>query len=632
MDPRDRRLLAYRLQGFQATALAVVTLLGAVYAWLQLVRHSELKQLALSQAVKERSVPAPRGIVLDRNGHHLVDNRKALHLVIAEEDLPRDPVVIEGLATALGLEPEPLKRKIHAWRQGAKGRSLVLLENLDEAGIALAERVRSRYPFLGVDMAPRRVYLGDELAGHLLGYVGEVDEALMKKEPGQYQLGEIVGKDGFERASNDRLKGQDGAKKVLVDQLGREVAVNGQLPAKAGRNVFLTLDAGLQRVIQEAYGEEKGAAVVLDLRDGGVLALYSSPSYDPNLFLNRLSQEMVDRYIRNPVKPMLNRVTQGIYAPGSTWKLLMAIAGLEKGVVKPDTVIYCAGKKNYYGRDFRCDKLTGHGGLSLVGAIAESCDIYFYEVAARMDVDDIYAISEKYGLTVPTGIDLPFEKASRVPSRDWKWKTRKEKWYAGETISVGIGQGAVGLTPLGLARFYALLGTKGKLLTPHLFWGFQDEATGQVQPAPLPPAKDSGLDPRIWSYLDLGLAEVVSHGTAAANPFVRQIAKEVPFSGKTGTAQVATFVDKAHYARQAKHLKDHAWFAGYAPRDNPQIAFVFIAENAGFGATTAAPMAAKAVKYWCVDRLQNPLPPPGGQIPDRYRPADKGPVPTEEAP
>ncbi|HJW34271.1 MAG TPA: penicillin-binding protein 2 [Holophagaceae bacterium] len=623
MDPRDRRLLTGRLGAFQASAVGMVCVLLAVYAWLQLVRHSDFQQLALSQAVKERSVPAPRGIVYDRNGHRLVDNRKALHLVIAEEDLPRDPAVIEGLATALGLEPEPLKRKIHAWRQGSKGRSLVLMENLDEAGIALAERVRSRYPFLGVDMAPRRVYLGDELAGHLLGYVGEVDEALMKKDPGQYQLGEIVGKDGFERASNDRLKGQDGAKKVLVDQLGREVAVNGQLPAKAGRSLYLTLDAGLQRVVQESFGEEKGAAVVIDLRDGGILALYSSPSYDSNIFLNRLSQEMVDRYIRHPSKPMVNRVTQGIYAPGSTWKLLMAIAGLEKNVIKPETVIYCSGKKNYYGRDFRCDKHEGHGGLALVGAIAQSCDIYFYEVASRMDINDIYAVAEKYGLTVPTGIDLPFEKASRVPSREWKWKARKEKWYAGETISVGIGQGAVGLTPIALARFYALLGTKGKLLTPHLFWGFRNETTNLVEPAPAPPMKDTRLDPRIWGYLDQGLGQVVESGTAATNPFVRQIGKEIPFAGKTGTAQVATFVDRSHYARQAKELKDHAWFAGYAPRDNPQIAFAFIAENAGWGSTTAAPMAAKAVKYWCVDRLKNPLPPPGGKIPDRFKAPEK---------
>jgi penicillin-binding protein 2 len=366
--------------------------------------------------------------------------------------------------------------------------------------------------------------------------------------------------------------------------------------------------------------------VVLDLRDGGVLAMYSSPAYDPNLFLNRLSQDMVDRYLANNLtRPMVNRPLQGIYAPGSTFKLLVAIAALEKGVVTPQTVIYCAGKKNFYGRDFRCDKPTGHGGLSMVQAIAQSCDVYFYELASRLDVDDIYATAEKYGLTERTGIDLPQEKRTRIPSRAWKKKTypRDPKWYGGETISVGIGQGAVGVTPLGLARFYALLATRGKLLTPHLFYGFRDDQSNGLVQAPAPPARDTPLDPKIWAVLNEGLSEVVQGGTASTNPLVREIAKQIPFSGKTGTAQVATFVDKAHYARQAKYLKDHALFAGFAPRENPQIAFAIVVENAGFGSTSAAPIAAKLVKYWCLDRFTQPLPPPGGRLVDPFAPPQK---------
>jgi len=457
----------------------------------------------------------------------------------------------------------------------------------------------------------------------VLGYVGEVDEPMMKAKPDLYRLGETIGKEGFEASGNDKLKGVDGQKRILVDQLGTEVANFGQVDAAAGRSLFLTLDAGLQKVAQDALGQEAGAVVVLDLRDGGVLALYSSPSYDPNLFLNRLSQDMVDRYLANNLtRPMVNRPIQGIYAPGSTFKLLVALAALEKGVVTPQTVIYCAGKKNFYGRDFRCDKPTGHGGLSMIQAIAQSCDVYFYELASRMDIDDIYATAEKYGLTERTGIDLPQEKRTRIPSRAWKRKAapKDPKWYAGETISVGIGQGAVGVTPLGLARFYALLATRGKLLVPHLFYGFRDNQTNALELATPPPAKDTPLDPKLWAILDEGLAEVVLNGTASSNPLVREIAKEIPFSGKTGTAQVATFVDRAHYARQAKKLKDHALFAGYAPRDTPQIAFAVVVENAGFGATSAAPVAAKLVKYWFVDRLQNPLPPPRGRMVDPFAP------------
>lgn len=621
MDPRQRPLLHQRLGILKVLAWSVVALLVLVYAWLQLARHSEFKQLALQQAVKVRPIAAPRGLVLDRNGHRLVDNRRALHLVIQREDLPTKTEVIASLAEALTLDPAALAKKVQSYRLAGKGRPLVLKENLDEGGIAIAERVRARYPFLSVEVAPRRVYMGDALAGHVLGYVGEVDEELMKAKPSTFRLGETIGKEGFEASGNDKLKGVDGQKRILVDQLGMEVANFGQADATAGRSLFLTLDAGLQKVAQDAMGEEAGAVVVLDLRDGGVLALYSSPSYDPNLFLNRLSQDMVDRYLANNVtRPMVNRAIQGMYAPGSTFKLLVSIAAIEKGVVTPQTVIYCAGKKNFYGRDFRCDKASGHGGVSMVQAIAQSCDVYFYELASRLDIDDIYATAEKYGFTERTGIDLPQEKRTRIPSRAWKRKTypRDPKWYGGETISVGIGQGAVGVTPMGLARFYALLATKGKLLTPHLFYGFRDDQTNALTPAPTQPFRDTPLDPKLWAVLNEGLWEVVQNGTASSNPFVREIAREIPFSGKTGTAQVATFVDKAHYARQAKKLKDHALFAGYAPNDHPQIAFAVVVENAGFGSTSAAPIAARLVKYWCVDRLSNPLPAPRGKLVDPF--------------
>ena len=599
-------------------AWCLVALLVTIYAWLQLVRHGEFKQLAMQQAVKVRPIAAPRGLVLDRNGHRLVDNRRALHLVIQREDLPATPGVVASLAEALELDPATLSRKIQSYRLAGKGRPLVLKENLDEAGIAIAERVRARFPFLSVEVAPRRVYLGDELAGHVLGYVGEVDEELMKAKPGIFRLGETIGKEGFEASGNDKLKGVDGQRRILVDQLGTEVANFGQADATAGRSLFLTLDAGLQKVAQDALGQESGAVVVLDLRDGGVLAMYSSPSYDPNLFLNRLSQDMVDRYLANNVtRPMVNRAIQGIYAPGSTFKLLVALAALEKGIISPQTPIYCGGKKNFYGRDFRCDKPTGHGSLSMVQAIAQSCDVYFYELASRMDIDDIYATAEKYGLTERTGIDLPQEKRTRIPSRAWKRRAspRDPKWYAGETISVGIGQGAVGVTPIGLARFYALLATRGKLLTPHLFYGFRDDQSNALELAPAPPIRDTPLDPRNWAILDEGLYEVVKSGTAAASAL-----KEITMAGKTGTAQVATFVDRAHYARQAKHLKDHALFAGYAPREHPQIAFVVVVENAGFGASSAAPIAKKLVQYWFLDRPNNPLPPPRGKMVDPFAP------------
>ncbi len=613
MDLRQRNILRKRLTSFQAVAWLMVLFLGLVYAWLQVVRRSEMRQMALNQAVKVRTTPAPRGIIFDRNGHRLVDNRRALHLVIQQEDLPKDLAQVDTLAHAIEQDPEQLKRRIQLARGAGTKRSLIIQDNLDDAGLARAENLRARFPFLSIEVAPRRVYQGDELAAHVLGYVGEVNPQLMAKEPGRFQLGEIVGRTGFEAARNEILKGQDGQRKSLVDHLGREVALFGLEEATPGQSVYLTLDAGLQKTMQVAFGEERGAGVMIDLRDGGILALFSSPSFDPNAFLGHLSQEDVDQYVRNPTQPMLDRATQGLYAPGSTYKLLVALCALEKGIITPDTTFTCHGRKTYYGREFRCDGV--HGTLNLVQAIARSCDIYFYELGARLDVDDIHATAAKYGLTELTQVDLPHELPSRIPSRKWKAeqvRSKEKKWYAGETISVAIGQGQNGVTPIALARFYAMLGAKGKVLTPHLLYGQRDES-GQMKIVPPPKPRETGLDPRIWAALDEGLFEVVRSGTAHLSAL-----PGVTMCGKTGTSQVTTFVDKAHYKTLAKQFRDNALFAGYAPRENPQVAWAIVVENAGFGADAAAPIARKLCQYWFIDRLKKPLPPPGGRLPDAY--------------
>ncbi len=369
-----------------------------------------------------------------------------------------------------------------------------------------------------------------------------------------------------------------------------------------------------KKILMESFAGKKGAAVVLDTRDGGVLAMYSSPSINPNVFAGRMSQAQVDATFNNPDKPMMNRAIQGLYPPGSTFKLLTAIAGLEKKVITPETVFYCGGRKSFYGRDFRCDKATGHGSINLIPAIAQSCDIYFYEIANRLDVDDIYEIARRWGLTVDTGIDLPNEKTTRIPSREWKAKASPQdpKWYAGETISVGIGQGQVGMTPVGLAKFYATLANQGRPITPHLYYGLKNESTGQVDIKPVPPLPSISLEPRYWAVLHEGLLQTVQSGTAATSRL-----SGVDMLGKTGTAQVAKFVNRSHYLRQAKSLRDHAWFAGYASKDHPEIAFAVLVENGGFGADSAAPIAAKLVKYWMVDRLRQDPPTSPSSSPSR---------------
>jgi len=608
VDLRHRTLLQKRIGFAQGTAWLMIALLAVAYGWVQIVMGGKMQDAAQRQALKTRTTPAPRGIIYDRNGSKLVDNRRALHLVIQNEDLPRDMQQIEAVAAALQLDPEPLKRRINASRQPKGSRLFVLQDNLDEAELAKAEMLRARFPFLSIEVAPRRVYLGNDLAGHALGFVGEVPPALLEREPAKYEIGEVIGRNGFEAADNDQLKGQDGKRQILVDNLGREMALFGIQEPRPGNSVYLTIDTGLQQALKESFGTEQGAGVVIDLRDGGILAMYSSPSLDPNIFLNRLSQEDVKKYYQNPSRPMLNRVTQGLYSPGSTFKPLVAIAALEKGIITPATAFACNGHKVFYGRDFRDDAVFGT--LNLIQAIAKSSDIYFYELGARLDVDDIYNMAKKYGLTERTGVDLPHENISRVPSREWKKRAKPKdpKWYAGETISVAIGQGAVGLTPISLARFYAMLATKGKLLTPHLYYGTRNESDGHLDLFHPPASRDTDLDPKIWAAIDEGLYQVVQSGTAQASRI-----EGLDMCGKTGTSHVTTFVDKAHYSQLAKRLKDNALFAGYAPRENPQIAFAFVVENGGFGASSAAPIAKRVCEYWFQQRPIKPLPTPGGK-------------------
>lgn len=621
MDPKIRYSLQKRIAIFEG---AIWCLLGAIlirYGWIQVVRGNELKQEARSQAVKVRTTPAPRGLVFDRNGHKLIENRHALNLIIEREDLPDIPrdqpqndrqrnavQQVKALALALQTESEELMRRIIATRQAGGNRFLLLKDNLAEEELAEAERIRARFPFITVQVAPRRIYLGEELAGHVLGYVGEVSkEDLERLKDKNYRQGDIIGLDGLESTHDDLLRGKDGLREIVTDYLGREVAPLGEISSKPGQTVFLTLDAGMQSILRDAYGQENGAAVVLDLRDGGVLAMYSSGSFDPNAFMDRRNPRKVDYLLNSDGRNRLyHRTIKSRHSPGSTFKLLMALAALEHNVITPQSRFTCTGAKSFYGYPRRCEGV--HGSIDLLTAVTVSCNIFFYELGARLDIDQIYETAKKYGLAERTGIDLPGEMSSRIPNRE----THKE-WYPGDTINVAVGQGAVGVTPLGLARFFATIALKGKILTPHLLLGYREEQTQRLKDFSPTPFRDTGLDPKIWEILDQAMSQVVNHGTA------RGIAmKDLEICGKTGTAQVSRYTTRDAYLASAKQLRDHAWFAGYAPRENPQIAWAVMVEHAGFGASAAAPIAQKLCKYWFFDRNDNPLPPPVARTPGSF--------------
>ncbi len=600
MNPQIRWLIEKSSRKIKWLFIAGLIFNFMYYGYVQIFQRSFFQDRAENQAIKLRLIHAPRGILYDRNGARLVDNIDSYQLVINRDELPRDNQILISFAEEFGLDGDDFIEIVQSYRDKKSGVApLIIQKNLTEPELALTERLKARFPFLSIENSTRRAYRDNELAGHVLGYIGEVDSRVIKKKGGSLRLGQLIGRVGIEAQWDSYLRGQDGAKRIMVNRSGDEIAILKEEAPIKGRSLVLTLDLGMQKILQESFKGKKGAAVVLDTQDGGVLAMYSSPSINPNLFIDRMSQADVDATFKNVDKPMMNRAIQGIYPPGSTFKLLTAIAGLEKKVITPETVFYCTGSKNFYGRDFRCDEKSGHGPISLTLAIAKSCDIYFYEVGNRLDVDDIYEIGNRWGLTIDTGIDLPNEKTSRIPNREWKAKTNPQdpKWYAGETISVGIGQGQVGLTPIALARFYAALANQGRPVTPHLYYGIKNELTGKIEMKFVQPAPPIAFDPSYWSALNEGLLQTVRSGTA-----VNIRLSDVDILGKTGTAQVAKFVNRSHYLGQAKSLRDHAWFAGFSSKDRPEIAFAILVENGGFGAENAAPIASKLVKYWMVDR------------------------------
>ena len=630
MELKSRFLLQRRLGVFEGVVWCLLGIMLIRYGWIQILRGRELRQEAMKQAIKIRTTPAPRGLVLDRNGYKLIENQYALNLVIEQEELPNLPrdkpqndshfnaiQQVQRLALELQMDSDELSRRIIVARQTGGNRLLLLKDNLDESELVEAEKIMARLPFVNVQVAPRRIYMGEELAGHVLGYIGEVSkEDLVRFKDNNYRQGDIIGREGIESTYDKILRGKDGVREVVADYLGREVAMKREIPSEPGETVYLTLDAGMQTILQNAYGEENGAAVVLDLRDGGILAMYSSGSFDPNAFLDRRNPKRTEYLLNSDGRNRLyHRAIKTQHAPGSTYKLLTALSALEHGVITPQTRFTCTGTKSFYGFPRRC---TGtHGSIDLLHAITVSCNIFFFETGTRLDVDQLYETARKYGLTEMTGVDLPGERANLIPSKAWKARRyttpEQQRWYSGDTVSVAVGQGYIGVSALGLARFYATLALKGKILTPHILMGYRDELTHTLKLHPDRPTSSASIDPKTWAILDEAMSNVVRHGTARGIYM-----PDLEICGKTGTAQVAQFTTKEAYSASAKQLRDHAWFAGYAPRNNPQIAWAIMVEHAGFGSSVAAPIAQKICKYWFYDRNTNPLPPPVTRPPGSF--------------
>jgi penicillin-binding protein 2 len=577
----DTNFASAKIAAFQYAAVALFVFLIASFWDLQ-VRNPELySEAALRNSVKSLPILAPRGKILDRDGRIIVDNHSSYTLILNRQLLKMEN--LKPIADGLNMDYNDLVTKVRRFSSRPKYDPIIIKQELTSADLAFVEAHRdaASFPEMELIHAQRRLYPQDGLAAHVIGYVGEVSEAeLDSPEFAKYSQGDVIGKFGIERQYNETLIGVDGQRQVWVDNLGHEHGLVGMKEATPGQNLQLTIDLDLQAVAELAMEDRRGAVVALDPRNGEVLAMVSRPTFDPNAFAGRIKASAWKEILDNPFNPLLNRAIQAQLAPGSTFKPIMAIAGLETGVIDNGFRVSCGGGASFYGRFFKCHARGGHGGVDLHKGMAQSCDVYFYNVGNRLGIDRIAEYSELTGLGKKTGIDLPHEAEGLVPSSKWKIRNYRQKWYAGETISVAIGQGATTLTPLQLAYSIGGLANEGAFYRPHLVKAHKQE------PRKVP------FKPEHVSRIVDGMYAVVNEGGTGA----RSRLPGIEFCGKTGTAQLASN-DLLKNTKLGRTMKDNAWFVGFAPRHDPEIVVVALFESGEHG-NWAAPIVRDVVKAY----------------------------------
>lgn len=570
--------------------------------YLQIFRGEDYREFSVRNSVRTLVHYAPRGQILDRNGEILVDNRPQFNVTL----LPK-PEMIEKtlplLSKILQLPPAELLKRIDEKRARNPFLPIPLKEDITWEELVKLEARKSDLPGVWIEWKPIRSYPLGAISPHVLGYVGEIDEQELrqarKEHPKRYRLGDPIGKSGVESIYERLLKGVDGGRQILVDAMGRPVLAHPgeestpyrslislqETAAIPGNNIRLTIDLSLQKRAQELLEGKQGVLIVMDVPTGEILALASEPHYDPELFARGMTPEEWKQLREDPRHPLENKAIRGLYPPGSTFKVVVAAAALGEGILTPEEKILCTGGYSIGRRRFRCWKQGGHGVVNLERAIIESCDVFFYRLGELLGVDKIAEYAKKFGLDRTTGIDLYGERSGLIPTRAWKEEQFGDPWYPGDTASVVIGQGYILMTPLQILSLYNTIANGGKWVRPHLLKSVQ-KRNGEIETLPPQPSHSVGISQEHLALLKKALYEVVHDpkGTGRGS-----FLKEVAIAGKTGTAQVIS--QRKGQNRHATAIKDHAWFAGFAPAEEPQISVVALVEHGGHGGAVAAPLA-----------------------------------------
>jgi penicillin-binding protein 2 len=586
---RREKLSQIKLSAAQYVVTLVLLVLGAGLWRVQVLGASNYRVLAEQNRIRKVPVLAPRGRIFDREGRIIVDNYPSVSCFLLREGQAHLNDDLPLIASGLHMTVEQIQATIRHYQSAAKYQPIPLKQDITPDEQAFIAAHRDDLPELETLDEQRRLYPPGGFMAHVIGYVGEVSEAdLNNSKYAFYSPGDVVGKSGIEEAYDEILRGTDGSRDVIVNSHGKEVGVMGQELAIPGKDLRLTIDLDLQKAAERALEGKTGAIVAMDPHTGEILAMASRPTFDPNEFAVRLSHAYWQSIITNPDHPLMNKAIQAQLAPGSTFKVIMTLAGLQENVAQ-NMHVECNGGATFYGHFFACDKR--HGMVDIHNALPYSCDTFYYTLANRLGIDTIAKYAESVGIGEKTGVDLPDEAAGVMPSTEWKLKTQHDKWYAGETISVGIGQGAIEVTPLQLARALSGIASGGVLRRPHLV--FPNELTPDQLSAVQSTYPGSGnktipLTPENWETITDDMANVTQSpiGTAAEARL-----DGVDFAGKTGTAQVVGHDSKLGHSH---NTIPNAWFVGIAPRRNPDIVVAVLWEHGNWG-NNSAKLAAQVI-------------------------------------
>ncbi len=581
-----------RLPLLAAFIILVIVILFIRLWYLQVVKGAYYQEQAENNRIRPVMLRPPRGVIYDRSGRPLVENELVFDVSLIPEDAPDLDATIEKLSAIVKVTPDAIRKALEEANDVRTSYDPVKIrEEAPWDEVAVVEAHQDDLPGAIIEPEHLRHYPYGELASHQFGYIGKVSQSQRKKV--QADIGMLTGQSGLEKIYDKLLRGVAGRRMIQVNAAGRKVKDLGIEEPKPGTDIYLTIDLDAQKAAEEGLGSRAGAVVAMDPNTGEILALTSHPSYDPNLFPRGISPKDWVQLMKDPSHPMYNRAIQSVYPPGSTFKIIVALAGLESGVIKLDDKVTCKGFLTSGRHSFRCWKKGGHGAVSLHQALVESCDVYFYTMGERIGWDRVAEYARKLGYGSLTGILLPDEKPGLIPTTAWKKKRTGEAWYPGDTYINSIGQGFVLVSPIQACQMMSAVANGGSFFRPQLLKQTRNRETGEVNVISPEHTGSVTLDPNVLEEVRSALAGVVNEPGGTAHAAATPLAI---VAGKTGTAQV--IAQKVSGRKLSDETKDHAWFVGFAPVDNPKIAVAVVVEHGGHGGSAAAPIAKKVIEEY----------------------------------